>query len=116
MQNFVGKGYSEAFVENMKLIKAAFDSGCTFSVECCPDSICRACPNMDRGGLCLYQDKVERYDAAVSALLGEPRKYYSRSDISYILKPKLTAELFVEICGDCEWAQKGICSFAAMKL
>ncbi len=144
MQNFVGKGYSEAFTGNMKSIKALYDADAAFELWLGPDSVCAACPNIGMDSRCKDQEKVERFDRAVLALLAaadagenfrimpkenreagpEPRmegagpsySIFTKSEILPILKSRLTEQSFAEICGDCEWARKGICRFDTMKL
>ena len=106
---FVGKGYSEAFVENMRNILAALDGGetaVTLTNGC--DAICAACPHSN-GGTCATEKKVRGIDQrAMEALglrIGDTLPWRELCEIAEreIIRPgKLR-----DVCRDCEWI--GIC-------
>lgn len=78
---FEGKGYSEAFCENMKKIQQQIKNGEKFKLVFEADDICAACPNLING-VCKEEEKVGRYDKLTMENNGK--------DIS-------------EICADCKW-------------
>ena len=99
MKRFVGRGYSEEFVSNMRRVISALKAGETFVLTDKADNICRACPyNTD--GICRETDKVKRYDNAIKNVLNlEYGKEYKYNDLC---KTDISIK---EICGDCEWAK-----------
>ena len=104
LPNFIGEGYSDAFCVNMAAQKRRLAEEGRFVLASGGDEICAACPNR-RGGGCVSGEKVARYDAAVSALLGlEPGRDYDAA----ALETRVRKEIFEkhrlgEVCGDCEW-------------
>ena len=108
-QFFAGKGYSEAFVENMRAVLAALGGGetaVTLTDGC--DVICAACPNND-GGMCAADEKVRGIDTRAAKAMGLRfgdtlpwRDLCERAEREIIRPGKLRA-----VCRDCEWI--GIC-------
>ena len=67
LRHFVGKGYDEAFVENMTAIHRRLNSGQRQRVQIIlhRDSLCQACPH-DVDYACETEEKVRYLDAAVA--------------------------------------------------
>ena len=110
---FQGKGYSEAFVENMaSVIGALRASDPLLTLRSAADPLCGSCPH-NRGGVCESADKVARYDAAVLQLLGlRDGAALRRSELSARVRERILAPgRLGEVCGDCQWYE--ICSQAA---
>ena len=110
---FQGKGYSEAFVENMaSVIGALRASDPLLTLRSAADPLCGSCPH-NRGGVCKSADKVARYDAAVLRLLGLRDGAALRwSELSARVRERILApDRLGEVCGDCQWYE--ICSQAA---
>ena len=110
---FQGKGYSEAFVENMaSVIGALRASDPLLTLRSAADPLCRSCPH-NNGGVCESADKVARYDAAVLRLLGlRNGAALRRSELSARVRERILAPgRLGEVCGDCQWYE--ICSQAA---
>ena len=112
---FQGKGYSEAFVENMaSVIGTLRASDPLLTLRSAADPLCGGCPH-NRGGVCDSADKVARYDAAVLRLLALADGAALRwSELSarareHILSPGRLGE----VCGDCQWYE--ICSQATVE-
>ncbi|MGI6265038.1 MAG: DUF1284 domain-containing protein [Acutalibacteraceae bacterium] len=109
---FEGKGYDDAFVSQMSAVHRALNGGDAAVIAAGADDICAACPH-NRDGVCDTEDKVRRYDAAVTALCalspGEQRSWSQWRTLAdqRILRPGRLKE----ICGDCEWA--GVCAAKA---
>ena len=99
MARFVGKGYSEEFVLNMKSVISALNSGEKFELTNGSDDICKACP-FNLSGVCKDEEKVVRYDSAAKAALAlDYKEKYSYKDLC------ITDADIKEICSDCEWAE-----------
>ena len=110
---FQGKGYSEAFVENMaSVIGTLRASDPLLTLRSAADPLCGSCPH-NRGGVCESADKVARYDAAVLRLLGlRDGAALRRSELSARVRERILAPgRLGEVCGDCQWYE--ICSQAA---
>ncbi len=104
LPNFIGEGYDDAFTANMAAQKRRLAEEGRFTLTEGADDICAACPNR-RGGTCVSQEKVSRYDAAVCRLLGLVPN--CRFDAA-ALEARVRAEIFEQhrlraVCGDCEW-------------
>lgn len=101
--HFVGKGYSDAFTENMAVVAARLRENPETVVRLCTDadSLCAHCPH--RQGASCESGKPERYDAGVFKHSGlKVGQTLLWSD----LRTKMTAlskEHLQEICGDCQW-------------
>ncbi|MGN0635799.1 MAG: DUF1284 domain-containing protein [Acutalibacteraceae bacterium] len=97
MRFFEGRGYSEAFVQNMAQVLKA--ERCVITDGA--DDICAACPHL-QNGLCETQEKVQRYDRQVRSLLQiETGKGYDLHTLSAGLR--LDTAKLRDICGDCVW-------------
>lgn len=108
---FVGRGYSGGFVENMFHMKRLLceKPEQTVFLHCGADCICAACPN-SRGGICLTQEKVLRYDRECLKVCGIAEK----REISWAELRRCTEERIIgkpgvrqKICCDCLW--KSLC-------
>lgn len=106
MQNFVGKGYDEDFVANMRLIIATLGEPGTIiylSMGC--DDICSCCPN--RNGLrCRDEPSVIGKDRSVACFLGiSERAEVDASAVLYRVKERiLELDDIRSLCGECDWA------------
>lgn len=104
MGNFVGKGYSKEFAENMKRVISALEGGERFILTKGEDDICKACP-FDNKGVCRDISKVSVYDEKVRKLFDiEYGKEYDYDKIKGTANGLIYARGGLnEICGDCEW-------------
>lgn len=104
LPNFIGEGYSDAFSANMTAQKRRLAEKGRFTLASGADAICAACPKR-RGGDCVSQEKVLRYDAAVCLLLGlEPGREYEAAALERRVREEIfKAGRLGAICGDCEW-------------
>lgn len=107
---FQGKGYSDAFTENMRNLKEKLEENPEVVLLCGADDVCARCPrNGTMGctdtGTGLPSDKAETYDRQVLACLGlsegaqMPWKEFAASVKQNILAPGRREE----ICKDCQW-------------
>ncbi|MCM1175350.1 MAG: DUF1284 domain-containing protein [Blautia sp.] len=132
---YVGRGYSEAFCENMQrvagwlwepLSETEKDRGMQGEPEyiLCegeqrevrlvtgPDNICRECPNLADNGCRLDRNNVVSKDAALAQALGlETGRVYRVPELLHIVGRNLTAEIFEGSCQNCEWYRKGLCRY-----
>ena len=110
---FAGRGYSDAFIQNMARMKTLLESGATIRLTKSPDCICAACPNlrgtseMNKNPFCLYDEKVEQYDRRVLEILHlQEKSVLNYLDYSKMVQSKiLTPGLRSAICGSCQWNQ-----------
>lgn len=102
---FEGKGYSQAFIENMAESLAKPSQLVQITDGC--DTLCQACPH-NHDGLCRDEAKVSLFDQRILSMVGEfpqahqpiPLNELCQSICDSILK----RELLAEVCGECEWA------------
>lgn len=103
---FRGKGYSEAFVENMTRVKAALEENIPVCLTDSADVICAACPN-NCSGICTTAEKVARYDREVlercGLAAGQTLRY--REFETKVYRNILLAGQREEVCGDCQWSE-----------
>ena len=106
IKHYEGKGYSEEFNIRMKEVIAHLDRGERFKLVCGADDLCEACPNC-RGGVCSAEQKVKRYDKAVTDLLGiSYDKEYSKDELFARSEKEIYEKgRFDSVCSDCEWAK-----------
>ncbi len=118
---FVGKGYSESFVQNFSLIadqlRNSPDGDHTpILVTSTTDSICAPCPNRN-GESCTTETKIKKLDDAHAEILklktgmqltwGEAKKRIQQS---------MTDEKFSDACSPCAWKSLGVCQNALTEL
>lgn len=131
---YVGKGYSEAFCENMQKVvtwlwgplsglEEEAGEGESESILCEgekreirlitePDNICKACPNLGDNGCKLDDDHVVSKDAALAQALGlETECVYSAEELLHTVGSNLTAEIFKDSCHNCDWYEQGVCRY-----
>lgn len=128
-----GKGYSEAFCENMERTvnwlwrngpeQPQPQKGASSSVACaederivelciCPDAICQACPNLADGACTLDDNRVVPKDARLAeALHLQTGRTYLVQELLLHVKENLTEEIFEASCRKCEWYQQKLCSY-----
>lgn len=110
-QGYSGKGYSEAFVENMNQLTAELRSGkpvkvrLTFST----DDLCGKCPNMLGTDLCSTNDKVKRFDRKVVEYFQLEEKEYVYQDLVEKIRKEITPQMLADICDGCSWYPVSAC-------
>ncbi len=103
---FAGKGYSEAFVQNMRQVIARLQDAPEQPVRLRAevDAVCTACPH-NLQGACETAEKVARYDAACLTLCGLqngqvlPWSAFAGRVHQNIIAPGRLAE----VCRGCRW-------------
>ena len=97
---FEGKGYSDAYVQNARAVLNTLQAQGEFTVTAGPDALCRACPHLNENGLCRWQEKVLRFDAAAKTALGlQENAVY---DFNAFSKERCR-QCVPTVCPDCEW-------------
>lgn len=111
MQAYIGKGYSEEFVENMNFVVKSLreNENQTIEIVDSNDDICLKCPNNINGTKCISNDKVLFIDEKIVELLNLETGKYSYRFLLEILEDKFNEKVFKEICSECEWYKHGIC-------
>lgn len=101
---FRGKGYSDAFVENMARMQAALAEDPPVRLTEGADDICAACPNLIFGR-CADQEKVARYDREVLRRCGlHPGQILSYRELeAQVHRDILEPGQREAVCGDCQW-------------
>lgn len=105
IQNYIGKGYSEEFVENMDIIigKLKSDKEQIIRIIEGNDHVCNHCPNNIGNNKCESNQKVLNIDAKVLKYLEIEPGIYKYSYLLELLDKKLNNENKKDICADCEW-------------
>ena len=102
---FEGKGYSQAFVENMTAFLA--EPSRLVQITTRRDTLCQACPHL-KNEACEDEAKVSFFDQQTLSLTDTlfeasqplPLSIFCQSVYNTILQKDLLAE----VCGECEWA------------
>ena len=107
-QFFIGKGYSEQFVEHMYTVLSELDRGAVVTLVDGCDAICAGCPN-NKDGVCETDEKVRAIDRraleAMELRFGDALPWRG---LSALAKEKIVAAgKLNEVCRDCEWI--GVC-------
>lgn len=106
IHHFIGKGYSDTFISNMKNIINTLEDNSNSKITLASgvDDICSSCPNNKNNG-CLSGQKPDYYDMACLELCGLNfgdtlywRDFKKKIQTS-ILKPNKLKE----VCINCEW-------------
>lgn len=102
---FEGKGYSQAFIENMAAFVA--DPSQLLRVAGGCDALCRACPN-NVNDQCVDEAKVSLFDQRTVNLCSEAFQVDQPQSLSelcqIVFESILQQDLLAEVCGECEWA------------
>lgn len=102
---FEGKGYNQAFIDNM--IAFLGNPARLLQVSAGCDTLCQACPH-NHDGLCRDEGKGSLFDQRILRIAGE----FAQADQPIPLNKLcqiacdgiLQQELLAEVCGECEWA------------
>lgn len=116
---YEGKGYSDAFVENMNQVVDMLRKDTSVHIIKAPDTICAHCPNAKSDGGCELDDEnelIEDIDSYIIEVLGleEDREYKSK-DLYKLALQNIKKEHFTKCCNSCRWHECGICSYDKYK-
>ena len=105
---FIGKGYSNEFVENFKYWKNKLEKeNPLIEIVGFKDVICDKCPNWE-DDKCATQDKVSRYDQNIENYLPKSGIYRYQELIKIIEENIINKVPVKDLCKDCEYLS--ICS------
>lgn len=111
MQFFEGKGYDQAFTENLWSIIRHTEKDPSVTIALVPgcDDVCDACPNK-RGEGCTFGGSVLRKDSSAMRFLGIGHgTQMSAGELMVYVKGRLsTVSDMSEVCSECDWS--GICN------
>lgn len=110
-QGYEGKGYSDAFVENMTAITDLLRSGERARIDLVfsTDDICAKCPMMLDVDRCEANEKIKRLDQKVVHYFGLEEKSYIYQEIVCEINTKITASIMDDICSECSWYAVSAC-------
>lgn len=130
IRGFRGKGYSEAFVRNMREVIGRLneDAGQTVEMVSGADDICRCCPHLTDEGICDQNEKVSAYDRRTSEVFdlyaiqagdarGSDKNKYGRcgyAELQGKIDVLFDPDRLEAVCGGCRWA--GLCRDALSEL
>ena len=106
LRHFVGKGYSEEFVNNMSALYARLNSGERQMVQIIlhRDSLCIACPH-DVDYACESEEKVRQLDAAVAEACNlRSGQWLSWQELCELIDTRVMPNgAMPDVCRICEW-------------
>lgn len=108
MQNFIGKGYNQQFINNMSNVIAYLknhEDDKIIKVIFAEDSLCQMCPNKGLGKCPLAVKHDRDYFNALHINCSEQ---YSWNDIKRLIEKYIDYQTFFSICSNCEWIS--VCS------
>ncbi len=117
IQGFRGKGYDDAFVENMTRVVEALrknpEQQVTVIAE--PDDLCAACPNLKGDAGCELHGKgtekgIVSQDEDVARRIGVSiRTAMSWTELEARVRQSIAPDDLDDICGRCPWLPLGYC-------
>lgn len=110
-QSYSGKGYSDAFVEQMNALtqKLRTEEATPIELVFSTDDLCKCCPHMQDVDLCDTNEKVKSYDEKVVKYFHLEEKTYIYQEITREIREKMTPEMLEDICGNCGWYPVSAC-------
>ncbi len=107
IQSFIGKGYSNKFIENLSNIinylKLNNNQKCIKLSNNC-DDICKCCPNKLHSNTCRKEEFIKHLDESYKQICNfDYNTQYSLEELNNIIKNNLTIDKFKNVCGNCEW-------------
>ena len=106
LRHYVGKGYDDAFVDNMNEIHARLMSGEREMVQIIlhRDSLCRSCPH-ENDAACEKEDWVQHLDRAIAKKCGlRSGLWISWQELCAIMDEHVfDTDIWEKLCAECEW-------------
>ena len=118
---FQGKGYSDAFTDNMARsvmgrLRAPAGASEVIEVAAATDDICAPCPKR-RGTLCESQPKIDALDSAHARTLGlVPGQRLTWGEAQDRIRAHVPPGSLSKLCAGCEWEAYGMCEAALSRL
>jgi len=110
-QGYEGKGYNEAFIENMTTLTNLLgrDEDVAIELVFSTDDICAKCPMMLEVDRCEENEKVKRLDQKVIDYFNLEEKNYIYRALIFEINAKMTATMMDDICSECNWYPTSAC-------
>ena len=104
INNFIGKGYSDEFVDNMRNVIALLENGAEIIFKKSCDNLCEKCPNRICN-ICESENKIIALDCnTISKLSLKYHNSYSFPELNKKYTNTIKTEKDIEeVCGDCCW-------------
>lgn len=105
IRNFIGKGYSKDFVDNMKSLINTLEENPNQKVliKSGFDDICKKCPENNLGK-CNSEDKVNILDKKVIECVNiQSGDIFSWEELMLKTDKAISREYFEKICSNCSW-------------
>lgn len=106
LRHYVGRGYDDAFIENMNEIHVRLSSGEREMVQIIlhRDSMCRACPH-EENAACEREDWVQNIDREiVKACSLRSGLWISWQELCDIMDEHIfNTDKWQQLCADCPW-------------
>lgn len=109
INNFVGKGYSDEFVENMRQVTDSLDNDSEVCFTECCDILCAHCPNR-KGNCCTKESHIKALDNnTISKFNLDLNKSYLWKELKHLYDNLIVRNNDLDsVCFECSW--KDICS------
>jgi len=110
-QAYVGRGYNDAFVDNMNNITNHLRNNDSANIEIVSgcDDICSQCPKRVGEDTCESQTKVCTMDEKMLHYFALDKKQYIYHDVCAYIKANITSDVLDDICVDCSWYKIADC-------
>ncbi len=108
-QTFQGAGYNQKFIDQMtKIVDILQTTNCEIELVLEEDDICQNCPVL-HNNVCSSSKKIMVMDQKVVDYFNLQCKKYNYQILINKINDKLTKDIFIDICSDCEWYKQGFC-------
>lgn len=111
MKAFIGRGYSENFIQNMSKIILSLNEDKNQYIKIKPnlDSICYKCPNKLKDKFCATDKEVIEMDNKIMKYFDIKEGIYKYSKIKDLIYNNISEEIIEEVCKNCSWYKKTNC-------
>ncbi len=116
-QGYSGKGYSEAFVNNMNEKVGILRGSAPAEIEIVfgVDDLCKCCPHQTNRSTCVTQEKVQTIDSKIVKYFGLEEGNYIYQDLIREINKQMTEDKMEDICGQCNWYPISACKNKILK-
>lgn len=115
-QGYIGKGYSEEFVENMnRIMEELSRENSIIKLVFSTDDICSRCPNKLWENNCEDNKKIEEMDRKVIEYFKLDEKTYKYDEIINSIYKIIDDGIMEDICSSCSWYKYNYCKNKLLK-
>lgn len=105
IRHYTGKGYSDAFMENLRAIVERLNGSKHEMVQIIlhRDSLCAACPR-DHDGICEAEEKVRAFDRTIAVACGlRSGQWLSWAELCALIDTRILSSGGIKaLCSECE--------------